>query len=214
MNNKDEGYLAHFLFPELSGDKKIRDVLKRAAPERICRVKFSEGDYAQDICLQVYKDKLQITSIKEADTFSYKLKEPDEVRRACYYLLNCFDLTDEALTDAPALLMPKRKYEELRDKASSYTLFFLSQCLTAETGDQEYSAKLAKVLKSHTADGELRLCSRHEGVWKLQQASFMEDASGGWLVRVSPEASEDWIIAVPLTRAQLCSIFYNWVLLT
>ncbi|MHA6529059.1 hypothetical protein [Paenibacillus sp. BAC0078] len=110
--------------------------------------------------------------------------------------------------------MSKRKYEELKDKAGTYTLFFLSQCLTAETGDQEYSAKLAKVLKSRIAEGELKLCSHHEGVWKLQQASFMEDASGGWLVRVSPEASEDWIIAVPLTRAQLCSIFYNWVMLT
>ncbi|MBW4080376.1 hypothetical protein [Paenibacillus sp. S150] len=212
-NNNDKLYLAHFLFPEASGAKEVKDVLQKGAEaERICRLKFSEGEYVQDLCLQVHKQKTLVTGLKETEAFSYELKTPEEIRRACYYLLNCFQLAHSVPPEVPALLMSRSKYEELLRKSGSYTLCFLSECLTAETGDEEFSPLLAKAMKNPTAGGELRLCSRHNEAWSFQQASYMEDHSGGWLVRVSCRASEDWMVAVPLTRLQLCSSFYKWMM--
>ncbi|MNC09094.1 hypothetical protein D3C76_554660 [compost metagenome] len=213
MNNQDKLYLAHFLFPETSGDKEVEEVLQRgASADRICRLIFKEGEYLQDLCLQVFKDTVLISYLKETDAFSCELKTPEEIRRACFYLLNCFQLTYSVPLDSPALMMSRRKYEELQKQADTFTLYLLTEHLTAETGDVVNSPQLAKVMKSPTAGGELKLCSLNEGAWSFQRALYMENSSGGWLVRVSSKATEDWVIAIPLTRPQLCSIFYRWVL--
>lgn len=60
--------------------------------------------------------------------------------------------------------------------------------------------------------GELRLCSRAGSGWSLQQASYFENASGGWLLRMSSEPARDYLIAAPLTKAELCCAFYEWVM--
>ncbi|MCE3201358.1 hypothetical protein JI735_26425 [Paenibacillus sonchi] len=213
MNNNDKLYLAHFLFPETSGNEKVEGVLQRAASaDRICRLKFSEGEYTQDLCLQVFKDTILLSHLIDTDASDCELKTPEEIKRASFYLLNCFQLTYSTLSDSPALLMSRRKYEELREQSDAYTLYVLTERLTAETGDVVNSPQLASVMKSPTAEGELKLCSLHEGIWSFQRALYMENNSGGWLVRVSGRPAEDWMIAVPLTRPQLCSIFYKWLL--
>ncbi|WP_143013367.1 hypothetical protein [Paenibacillus jilunlii] len=175
-------------------------------------MKFSEGEYTQDLCLQVFKDTVLLSHLKDTDVFNRELKTPEEIKRASFYLLNCFQLTYSSPSDSPALLMSRRKYEELQEQTDAYTLYLLTERLTAETGDVVNSPQLANVMKCPTAEGELKLCSLHEGTWSFQRASYMENSSGGWLVRVSGEAAEDWMIAVPLTRPQLCSIFYRWLL--
>ncbi|MNC67017.1 hypothetical protein D3C75_1174770 [compost metagenome] len=108
--------------------------------------------------------------------------------------------------------MSKRRFEELKAKAGSYTLYFLAECLTAETGDLAYSAQLARVLKGLTADGELKLCSRSKGSWIFQHACYIEDVAGGWLLRMSCESTEDWMIAIPTTKAEVCSALCQWML--
>jgi hypothetical protein len=213
VNNKEMVYLARFLFPEATHGQERSDLLQMAASiERICRLKYFEGEHTQDLCLQVHKEQTFISSVHGPDSFGYKLTEPGEVKRACYYLFNCFDYGEPKHRDVPALQMSKRKFDELKAKAGSYTLYFLAECLTAETGDLIYSAQLARVLKSRTADGELKLCSRSEGSWAFQHAGYIEDASGGWLLRMSCGSGEDWMIAIPASKAEVCSALYEWML--
>lgn len=212
MNDKEMVHLGRFLFPDATEGKEVLELLQKAvSAERICRLKYCEGEHTQDLCLHVHKKRTFISSIHDPDSFGYELTEPGEVKRACCYLFNCFDYAESIRTDVPALQMSKRRFEELRAKAGSYTWYFLAECLTAETGDLAYSAQLARALKSRTADGELRLCSRSDGCWRFQHAAYIEDASGGWLLRMSCESAEDWMVAIPASKAEVCSALYEWM---
>ncbi|WP_150267980.1 hypothetical protein [Paenibacillus tepidiphilus] len=210
MKTNDGLDILHFLFPD-GASRDVRRMTSQA--DRICRLIYNEGEYTQDICLQVHKDRTLVSSLKQADAFTYVLQGPAEIKRACFYLLNCLDAGETAAPEAPALLISRRKYEELKENAGSYTLYFLAECLRAETGDLVQSAQLARVLKCHTSDGELRLCSRSGTGWQLQQAGYIEDAGGGWLLRMSCRTGEDWIVAVPASKTQLSMAFYEWVTL-
>lgn len=214
MKKKDMAYLAHFLFPDEQQWPGVTEIMQEGeTADRICRLKYNEGEHAQDVCLQVHKHSTIICGIEEEDSFGYKLKNPGEVMRACFYLFNC---RAQAVTGkeeiTAALLMSRRKYEELKEKAGSCTLLFLAECLCAETGDLIQSTQLARVLKECTADGELKLCSRDENEWSTQHALYIESSSSSWLLRMSSEAAEDWIIAIPVPKAQVCTSLYNWLL--
>ncbi|AIQ47649.1 hypothetical protein R70723_18435 [Paenibacillus sp. FSL R7-0273] len=216
MNNNEKVYLARFLFPEAAlHGKGISGLLQMAvSAERICRLKYCEGEHNQDLCLQVHKERTIISSIDDEDSFGYELTEPAKVKRACYYLFDCAEQTEAKLddTDIPALQMSKSRFNELKDKAATSTLYFLAECLTEETGDLVRSAQLARALKYRTADGELRLCSRGTDSWTFQHAGYIGDTSGGWLLRMSCESAEDWIIAVPASKADVCYALYEWML--
>ncbi|OKP88978.1 hypothetical protein [Paenibacillus sp. P32E] len=212
MNNHDTLYLAHFLFPETSGDKRVKEVLQKGVlADRICRLEFSEGDYVQDFCLLACKDKVHLSYLKDPDAFSYELKTPEEIKRACYYLMNCFQQTADMGQENPALLMSRRKYEELQKQAATCTLYFLSERLAAETGDVVHSPLLAKAMKNPTATSELRFCTRTKGGWSFERASYLEDIADSWLIRISSRVSEDWLIAAPFTRPQVCSALHKWL---
>lgn len=213
VKKKDRVYITKFLFPEERRITEPADMLRMAASaEAICRLKYCEGEQVQDICLQVHKDRTLISSIYSSDSFRYELKDPGEVKRACFYLFNCFDPSEPCGEETAALQMSRSKYEELREKARTCSLYFLAESLTSQTGDLDQSAQLAKVMKSATADGELRLCSLNEDKWIYQHAGYIEDGSSGWLLRMSSEAAEDWMIAVPVTKSQICSALYEWVM--
>lgn len=213
MNKKDRVYITEFLFPEGSGLSDVADVLRTAdSAERICRLKYCEGEQVQDVCLQVHKDRTLISSLGSTDAFRFELKDPVEVKRACFYLFNCYESPDSPGENPAALQMSRIKYEELKEKARSCSLYFLAESLTSQTGDLVHSAQLAKVLKNLAADSELRLCSLNEDQWVYQQAGYIEDGSSGWLLRMSCNDGEDWMIAVPATKAQVCSALYDWVM--
>ncbi|QUL52488.1 hypothetical protein KDC22_18725 [Paenibacillus tritici] len=205
--------MAQFLFPGESKRKVITDLLHAASGSlRICRLKFDEDGYSHDVCLHVHKDKTIITGLREEDAFGYELKEPEAIKRACHYLFNCFDYAHSRTMSAPALFLSKESYEEINDQAGGWTLCVLAESLGAETGDPDSSAELAKVLKHRTVSGELRLCSQDGGTWSLQEAYFLEAASGAWLLRSCCKPAQDYIIAFPLTRAELCHAFAEWLL--
>ncbi|MBY0009887.1 hypothetical protein H7K49_05485 [Paenibacillus typhae] len=215
MNKDEMVYLARFLFPEAQAyGKEVSGLLQMAgSAERICRLKYCEGEHTQDLCLQVFKERTIISSIQEEDPFGYELTEPAKVKRACFYLFNCPEQMEGIpCSEAPALQMSRSRFEELKAQAATYTLYTLAECLNAETGDLLHSAQLARVLKYRTADGELRLCSRSTDSWIFQHAGYIEDASGGWLLRMSCESAEDWIVAVPASKAEVCSALYEWLL--
>lgn len=106
----------------------------------------------------------------------------------------------------------KKRFEELRRSSCSSTLQMLSDCLAAETGDDVHSIQLARVMKCFMAEGELRLCTSSDSGWMFQKARFMGDHSSGWLLRMSSDPSKDWLIALPITKAQLCGSVTKWVL--
>lgn len=213
VNNQDAGCLAPFLFPGAAGRHKIESLIQ-AAPSaiRICRLKFDEGDVLQDVCLQVLEDRTIITGMQDENAFGYELKEPVQMKRACEYLFNCPGQPRARTLPVPALFLSRRRFEEIRDHAEGWTLCVLAECLGAETGDPASSARLAGSMKAQTASGELRLCSREGGEWNLQQASFIEAETGSWLLRNSCEPGDDYIIAFPLTRAELCHAFVEWLI--
>lgn len=212
VNNQDVDCLVPFLFPGAAGQHKIESLIQ-AAPGalRICRLRFDEGDVLQDVCLQVLEDRTIITGMQDEDAFGYELKLPAETQRACEYLFNCLGRPQVRTLSAPALFLHRQRFIEIRDRADGWTLCVLAECLGAETGDPAGSARLAGTLKAQTASGELRLCSQEGGDWNLQQASFIEAETGGWLLRSSCEPKDDYIIAFPLTRAELCHAFVKWL---
>ncbi|UQZ37196.1 hypothetical protein C2I18_28855 [Paenibacillus sp. PK3_47] len=213
MKNKDMAYVAQFLFPDEQHWQGVSEILQEAeSASRVCRLKYNEEDHNQDVCMHVHKHSSLICGIKEEDPFGYEIKEPAELKRACFYLLNCQVPEQSVEGDISALLLSRRKYEELREKAGSCTLLFLAESLSAETGDLIQSAQLARVLKECTADGELKLCSRDKNEWSIQHALYIENSSSGWLLRISSEAAEDWVIAVPVTKAEVCTALYEWLL--
>lgn len=210
---KDMAYVAHFLFPDEQEWQSVTDLLQKAdSAERICRLKYTEGEQGYDVCLQVHKHSTIICGIEEDEAFGYELKEPAEVMRACFYLFNCQDPGPAEKEDETALLMSRQKYKELRERAGSCTLLVLTEGLSAETGNGIQSAELARVLKEYTADGELKFCSRDHNSWNTQHAFYIESSSRSWLLRMSSEAAEDWLVAVPLSKAQVCTALYEWLL--
>lgn len=213
VDKQDRLHLAHFLFPGETDGVDVTRLLKTAAASyRICRLKYSEGEYVQDICLHVHKDWTTMVNLKEPDAPIYELKESDEVKRACFFLFNCFEITDPESIDEPALHFSKSKFEELKALISRSSECYLAECLYTESGDWEGSRQLAKVLKGLSAEGDLLLCSRSENGWSFQHVIFIEEGSTGWMLRMSSEPTVDWVIAVPASRAHLCTSLYEWLL--
>lgn len=213
VNNQDVGCLAAFLCPGAAGRHKIDNLIQTAPGAlRICRLRFDEGDVLQDVCMQVLEDRTIITGMQDEDAFGYELNLPEETKGTCEYLFNCPGQPQARTLSVPALILSRRRFEEIREQAEGWTLCVLAECLGAETGDPASSARLAGTLKAPTASGELRLCSREGGEWILQQASFIEAETGGWLLRSSCEPGEDYLIAFPFTRSELCHAFGEWLL--
>ncbi|AIQ41917.1 hypothetical protein R50912_19160 [Paenibacillus sp. FSL R5-0912] len=213
VKTQDVICLAQFLFPGETERKVVADILQTVSGAvGICRVKYLEGETSQDVCMQIHKDKIVVTGILEEDPFGYELKEPSEMKRACYYLFNCFEYAETRMVSVPALFLSRSRYEEIKQQAGSCSLCMLAEYLGEETGDLASSTELAKVMLGPEMTGELRLCSRTGSGWSLQQASYFENAAGGWLLRMSSEPTRDYLIAAPLTKAELCCAFYEWVM--
>ncbi|ULO09970.1 hypothetical protein H1230_15075 [Paenibacillus sp. 19GGS1-52] len=212
MNDKDSVYLAHFLFPDCAMNENVMEQLRTAtAAERMCRLRYSEGEHVQDVCLQVHKDRILLISNQKVGAISFEQIEPAAVEQTCLQLFNIIEPLELGYPLVPALMMSKHKYEELKESSVSSSLHSLSQSLFAETGEYEHSAQLARVMKYYCTEGELRLCSRSGSGWKVHYAAFIGDFSCGWLLRMNYSAAEDWMIAFPLNKSQLCNTFTEWV---
>lgn len=213
VDNEDIICLAQFLFPGETEWKAAANIMQTASDAlRICRVKYEEDDYSQDVLMQIHKDRTVMTGLMEEDSFSSYLKEPGEMKRACRYLFNCFEEEEDCSPPVPALLLSRGRYEGITEKFRSCSLCALTEYLGAATGDTGWSIELAKALKDRTCTGELRLCSRDSSGWRIQQASFIEAASGGWLLRMSCEPEQDFLVALPFTKGEMCCAFYEWIM--
>jgi hypothetical protein len=213
VNDNGLADLTHFLFPDETEGQVIKDQLhKGITAERICRLKYKEKEKIKDLCLQVNKDRIIVICNNKPESLPYELKGESEMDSFCLQLFECVNTKELYNHGIPALLMSKRKFEELKRSSCSSTLQMLSDCLAAETGDDVHSIQLARVMKCYMSEGELRLCTSSNSGWRFQKASFMSDHSSGWLLRMSSDPTKDWLIALPITKAQLCGSVTKWVL--
>ncbi|WP_340003547.1 hypothetical protein MHH52_15945 [Paenibacillus sp. FSL K6-0276] len=213
MNDNGLTDLTHFLFPDEAKGQVVLDQLHTGlTTKRICRLKYKEKEEMKDLCLQIHKDRILVICNSKPETLPYELKDEIETEGFCLQLFECENMKELYNHRIPALLMSKKKFEELKKSSCSSTLQMLSDCLAAETGDDVHSIQLARVMKCYMAEGELRLCTPSDSGWKFQKARFMGDHSSGWLLRMSSDPSKDWLIALPITKAQLCGSVTKWVL--
>ncbi|MNO49286.1 hypothetical protein D3C76_396340 [compost metagenome] len=213
MNDNGLTDVTHFLFPDGTEGQVIKDQLyKGTTAERICRLKYKEKEKIKDLCLQIHKDRILVICNNNPESLPYELKDESETERFCLQLFECVNTKELYNHGIPALLLSKRKFEELTKSSCSSTLQMLSECLAVETGDDVHSIQLARVMKCFMAEGELRLCTSSDSGWRFQKARFMGDHSSGWLLRMSSDPSKDWLIAFPITKAQLCGSVTKWVL--
>ncbi len=213
MNDNGLADLTHFLFPDEAMGQAVLDQLHTGlTAERICRLKYKEKEEMKDLCLQIHKDRILVICNSNPETLLYELKDESETESFCLQLFECENMKELYNHGIPALLMSKRKFEELKKSSCSSTLQMLSDCLAAETGDDVHSIQLARVMKCFMSEGELRLCTSSDSGWIFQKARFLGDHSSGWLLRMSSDPSKDWLIALPITKAQLCGSVTKWVL--
>ncbi|WP_339314358.1 hypothetical protein [Paenibacillus sp. FSL R10-2734] len=212
MNDNGLADLSHFLFPDGAKGKAIMDQLHNGSTaKRICRLKYKEKEEMKDLCLQIHKDRILVICNSKPESLPYELKDESETESFCLQLFEC-ENKEPNNNGIPALLMSRRRFEELRRSSCSSTLQTLSDCLAAETGDDVHSIQLARVMKCFLAEGEIRLYTSSDSGWRFQNASFMGDHSSGWLLRMSSDPSKDWLIALPITKAQLCGSVTKWIL--
>ena len=211
VNEKERVILARFLFPELTRSVDIEKLLNKAdAGARLCRLKYAEAGFTRDVCLLVHKDTTWIFCLRTPDLSSWELREPAAVREACAHLLNgCEDFESNVQT-APAMLLSKKKFEQIREEAANLPVHILSDLLEEASGDVMNAPRLARIMKRCTSKGELRFCMHCPSGWKTQYASYIADPSGAFVLRSG--GTEDWMIAAPFTKAEFCNAVTQWVL--
>lgn len=214
MKDKDKKVLAHFLFPDRKMCEAVSRMLHDAfTAERICRLKYRDENNFKDIYLQVHKDRTLIFCNNKPDSPQYELHEREEVIRACMSLFDCKEQAKEALDpEFPALFMSMRKYGELKENPDITAEEHLAECLTSYNGDNSHSVQLARLIRCNLREGELKLCVHTDSGMEFKYATFIGDHTSGWLLRMSCDTADDWLVAIPMSKAQLCSYFIEWVL--
>lgn len=213
MNDKDRTDLRIFLFPDQGIEHVMLDRIQTASTlERVCRLSYKEKEKTKDFCLLIHKDKILAYCINNPAEAPCELNNRVETESFCFELFECESKKGTFPHGIPALLMSKKKLEELKKNTDFISVQQLSECLASETGDDIHSSSFARVLKYLNAEGELRFCTFSDTGWEFQYATFMSECSNGWLIRMSSDATKDWIIALPITKGQLCGSINDWIL--
>ncbi|GGF64223.1 hypothetical protein GCM10010912_06570 [Paenibacillus albidus] len=214
MNDNDEVSLANFLFPDVESDTDLAQSLGSVADShKACRLQWIESEDSQDVLLRVHNDRIQVTYTPlTAASIPYELKQPEELVRMCRQLFRSFEPQESMTAVLPSLQLSKRLYLNLKRCTGAVTWNQLAARLSASSGDYEFSGEMAKVMKSCSMEGEIRLCTRSKSGWQYDYAAFIGHHASIWLLRMSVKANEDWLVAVPLSRGQLCAIITEWAL--
>lgn len=112
--------------------------------------------------------------------------------------------------ELPALMMSRRRFEELAGQMDKLDLEKLTGALTALTNDEEGSIALARCLKAPLAQGEMRFYAKAGDAWELQTVHFLNNEHINWLIRFSANEEEDWLIATPTPRHQFQDMLHMW----
>ncbi|WP_223067439.1 hypothetical protein [Paenibacillus caui] len=179
--------------------------------ERACWVRYEHDSEAFEGYLHITNEKV-VEVVREAGSESvYCLKELGNVKEASGLLVERMKWRADSPSDLPALLLSRKKFNELYEASQSMDLEQLSTELSQSTGDVEASWALAKCLKERTSEGELQLSIWNEEGWESQGAAFIVGQSMNWLIRMSIRDEEDWLVAAPATRKQFQDMLLLWL---
>ncbi|GGA38801.1 hypothetical protein [Paenibacillus physcomitrellae] len=179
--------------------------------ERACWVRYEDASESFEGYLHITNEKVvEVAREGEADSL-YILNELGNVQQASALLVERMKWREESLSDLPALLLSRRKFNDLYEKSETMDLEELSNELSQSTGDIEASWALAKCLKDRACEGELQLSIWSEEGWDSQGAAFIVGQKMNWLIRMSLRDEEDWLVATPATKKQFHDMLLLWL---
>ncbi|ANS77106.1 hypothetical protein AWM70_05565 [Paenibacillus yonginensis] len=179
--------------------------------ERACWVRYEHASESFEGYLHITNEKVvEVARGDESDSF-YTLKELGNVQAAADLLVERMKWKEESLSDLPALLLSRRKFNDLYESSKTMDIEELSHELSQSTGDIEASWALAKCLKDRVCEGELQLSIWNEDGWESQGAAFIVGQTMNWLIRMSLRDEEDWLVATPATKKQFQDMLLLWL---
>jgi hypothetical protein len=193
----------------------LPDVFARVAiagfAERACWVRYEHQEEAFEGYLHITNEKVVEVAREAERNAIFTLKELGDVGEASGQLVERMKWRVESPSDLPALLLSRRKFNELYENSSAMDLEELSNELSQSTGDIEASWALAKCLKDRVCEGELQLSIWNDEGWESQGAAFIVGQSMNWLIRMSVRDEEDWLVATPATKKQFQDMLLLWL---
>ncbi|WP_138493878.1 hypothetical protein [Paenibacillus pinistramenti] len=179
--------------------------------ERACWIRYEHDEETFEGYLHVTNEKVIEVARGGENGDIYRLRELGNVEQTSISLVDRMKWRTDSLSDLPALLLSRRKFNELYKQSGAMDLEQLSNELFKSTGDIEASWALAKSLKNKISEGELQLSIWNEEGWESQGAAFIVGPSMNWLIRMSLRDEEDWLVATPATRRQLQDMLLLWL---
>lgn len=209
----EKGYLSKG--PQESELSMSPEVFARVAiagfAERACWIRYELENEVFEGYLHVTNEKVVEVARDQHSNNIYSLKELGNVEEASVELVERMKWKVDSPSDLPALMLSRKKFNELYESSRELDHEELSSQLAAATGDVEASWALAKCLKNRTAEGELHLSIWNEGGWESQGAAFIVGESMNWLIRMSIRDDEDWLVATPATKKQFQEMLLLWL---
>ncbi|ODP30168.1 hypothetical protein PO903_14785 [Paenibacillus sp. PK4536] len=154
-----------------------------------------------------------VVDIKQTPTLpgSYTLTELGSLNKACTLLLKRMKLSNNKIGEMPALTFSRQWFDQYFRDGEPIQLEKMISELTEMTGDSEGSRIFAKVLHNYSLRAEIQFSQWEEDSWQRQGAVLLADQNTNWIVRMSNQDHEDWVIAVPVDKKQLRRMLLDWV---
>lgn len=155
----------------------------------------------------------KVVEIKQKPTSpgNYTLTELGSLDKACTLLLRRMRLSNNAIGEMPALTFSRQWFDQCFREGENIPLDTMTDELTQMTGDLEGSRIFAKVLHNYRLRAEIQFSQWEEDTWQRQGAVLLADQATNWIVRMSNQDDEDWVIAVPADKKQLRRMLIDWV---
>lgn len=215
MNDRDKAVLTHFLFPDQAATSLPNHVLYNAASgDRLCRLQYADDTCTRDVCLHIHQGQIRLYCLRAPDAPGWRLSNPAQVREACSLVLNRPEEkgTEYDNPPSPAMLMTLQDFDDIRDHINRISLPNLCAQMVHITGDERQGPILAKLLKNGAVKSELRLCTCGSGGrHQHHYAVYIGGTGGGFLLRMPSQSSEEWVAAVPFTKALLNRGLIDWI---
>lgn len=179
--------------------------------ERACWIRYELENESFEGYLHITNEKVVEVARDQGFGNVYCLKELGDVEEASELLVQRMKWRVDSPSDLPALMLSRKKFNELYEASRELDQDELSSRLSEATGDVEASWALAKCLKNRISEGELHLSIWNGEGWDSQGAAFIVGQSMNWLIRMSIRDDEDWLVATPATKKQFQEMLLLWL---
>ncbi|WP_055108359.1 hypothetical protein [Paenibacillus ihumii] len=178
--------------------------------EKACWVKYRTGTETYEQFLHIANECVVKVERSKDCLALHQLDEISEVRSVCGSIVGEMMWNAQCPGELPALMLSRRQFEEIVRKLDYLDIEDVMVELLKITDDQEGVISLAKCLKTHVAQGDIRFFSWNGDGWESQHAQFMNNHTINWLFRSSTKAEEDWLIATPTQKDQFQEMLLHW----